>query len=265
LEKAERLSLIRQRPSPKADRIFAALEEGYPNAKINGYEYDRFVLWGLVGNNMMYMMAPYIFVDMPYHGRLNTLDPDYENSYWRWCYDGVHNSTKMNVPSDRFEEWNVKLQPYKTGDQILICPSSETMTKAFTGMSVDQWVEKQKMEIQKHTNKPIKVRLKPRKKGTSGPSVAEIPVEEDLKNSHALVTLASLTAIDALKMGVPVYSSHPNLCPSAWVTQSDYSTINKPEQLPREELFFNLAYKQFSIKEMRDGTLYENIMRLSYN
>lgn len=262
MEKSESLSLIRQRPSPKADRIFSAITEGWPEAEINAQGKDRYVLWGLIGNNQEYMRAPYIFCDMPYYGRL--YEENYDESYWRWCYDGLHDNRKLDVPSDRFESWNVDIKDYKTdGEYILICPSSNTMTLMQYGIGAQEWVARVSLEIRKHTNKPIKVRLKPRKNGKSGPEVAAVPLQTDLENAAALVTSASLTATEALLAGVPVFGNE--FTPTAWCTNRDITKINNPEYYDREQLFYNLAYKQYTIEEMRSGLLYENSHRYLNN
>lgn len=254
----EKLCLIRQRPSPKADRIFAALQEGWPEAKINTPG-DRYVLWGLVGNNQDYMRGDFVFCDMPYHGRLT--NENYNESYWRWCYDGLHDNRQLNVPSDRFEKWGVDVAPYRTdGDYILVCPSSNTMTFLNHGIGAEEWVSRTVLEIKKYTNKPVKIRQKPRKNGKSGPEVAAVPFQTDLEGAAALVTTSSLTAVESLLAGVPVFGDKTT--PTAWATNRDFTRIDNPILYDREHLFYNLAYKQFSIQEMKDGTHYETIMRM---
>ena len=257
--------LIQPRPSRKMDTIFDAVIEGFPNARRN-VQSDHYVLWGLIGNNYQMMQVyknQWTFCDMPYHGRLK--GADYENSYWRWCYGGFHDNRKLDVPSDRFEQWGVELEPYREeGDFILICPSSETMTRAICGVNQDRWVQLMYDKIKPHTDKPIRVRYKPRKYGTSGPAVETVSMKEELKGCHAIVTSASLTAIEALQMGVPVFTD-TSQNPAAWCAEMDFRKINNPELFDRQELFNNLAYKQYSIKELRDGTAYENLARYIYN
>ena len=249
------------RPSPKMEKIYTALEKGWPGAGINSHEFDRYVLWGLIGNNVLYTNGDYIFCDMPYNGRYDPNKEDWDNTYWRWCYQGLHDNRKLDVPSDRFEKWNINIKPWKMdGEYILICPSSETMTFFMHNCNVQEWIQKTTNEIKQHTDRPIKVRLKPRKAGTSGPSVADVSIESDLDNAHCVVVSGSITAIDALVAGVPVFSTS-DTSPSAWCTNRDLSNINNPQYYDREHLFYNLAYKQYSIQEMREGICYENSMR----
>jgi len=267
MAKIKSFCLVQPKPSPKMDAIFNAMTEGFPNAQRNS-KADHYVIWGLVGNNLQIMRTfpnQYSFVDMPYNGRL--VGEDYENSYWRWAWQNYHDTSYIKVPDDRFKQWNVKLKPYRDeGDFILICPSSQTMTRAINGMSQEEWIGITCKKIQHYTNKPIRIRLKPRKNGTSGPAAETISMQEELVGCHALVTNASLTAIDALKEGVPVFTDDTHYqCPAAWCGQRDFKKINKPELLDREELFWNLSYKQFSIKEFRDGTAYEHINQYIFN
>ena len=256
-------SLIQHRESEKLSKLFPAIVEGFPNAGIN-INAEHQVLWGLIGDNYQRMVPHHFsFCDMPYNGRL--VGNSFENSFWRWCYNGFHDNRKLNVPSDRFETWNVELKPYQSGEFILICPSSETMTRAMCGMTQDRWIQSVYDKLKPLTKLPIRVRLKPRKNGKSGPQVETVSMKEELQGCHALVTTASLTSIEALQEGVPVFTDTPQHCPAAWVAETDFTKINNPTHNDREELFFNLAYKQYSIAEFRNGTAYEHIDRYIYN
>lgn len=258
-----RFRLEQPKPSPKMDQIFGAMEQGWPNAKINDPVYDISVLWGLVGNNANIISSgqPFYFCDMPYFGRLDTsktpTQRDYDNSYWRFCKGGFHDNRKLAVDSSRFERTGIRVEGYRGGEYILVCPSSNTMSRFLHGCTSDQWVEAVSREIRKHTNKEIRVRYKPRKNGTSGPSAADVPLEYDLRGAHAIVVSASLTAIDALQAGVPVFTTAPDHCPAAWCSNTDFSLLDIPHYYDREHLFYNLAWKQYSIEEFRNGTAYE--------
>ena len=263
--KIKAFGLIQPKPSPKMDAIFDAIIEGFPRAYRNA-QADHYVLWGLIGNNYQMMNTfpnQFTFCDMPYHGRLK--NEDYENSYWRWAFKSFHDSRKLKVPDDRFKQWNLELKPYRDeGEFILICPSSETMCRTISGVNQDRWIQTQYDKIKQNTKLPIRVRLKPRKNGTSGPAAETVSMKEELKGCHALVTNASLTAIEALVEGIPVFTDSSQ-CPAAWCSHKDFKKINNPELFEREELFHNLAYKQYSIKEFRNGEAYENISKYIYN
>ena len=265
IEAVTTVGLIQPRPSPKMDAIFNALEEGWPGARRNEHPSDWYVCWGLIGNNALIMHehpTRHIFCDMPYHGRL--VGENFEESYWRFCLNGLHDNRQLDVPSDRFKSWNREIKDWNTkGENILFCPSSETMTRTVHGWSVDAWLYQGIESLKALTDTPIKVRHKPRKKGTSGPSVADVPLEEDLAGAKAVVTTCSIVAAEAMMEGVPVFTTSPDFCPAAWCAQTDFSKINdpwKPSDRQRESLLNNLAYKQFSIREMREGIAYNIAM-----
>jgi hypothetical protein len=261
-----RSSLIQPRESPKMDVIFNALEDGWPNAKRNRHHADLFFVWGLIGNNAEFLRKMNtMFVDMPYFNRWLP-GQDLNDSNWRMCHGNVHNNTKLDVTIDRFESFGVKVKPWQTDtEHILVCPSSETMTQYMHNMSAGEWAASVKKMLTAYTNRPIRIRQKPRKNGTSGPAAADVSIEDDLIGCHAVVTSGSLTAIDALVAGVPVFTTTQKHCPAAWCANTDMSKMNHPTLFDREELFANLAHKQYSIEEMRNGFCYENLRRLHDN
>ena len=261
-----RSSLIQPRESEKMDVIFNALEDGWPDAKRNRQHADLFFVWGLIGNNAEILRKMNtVFVDMPYFNRWLP-GQDLNQSNWRMCFGNVHDNDMFNVSIERFESFGVEIKPYQNdAEHILICPSSDTMTRYIHKMDSGEWAASVKKMLIGCTNRPIRIRQKPRKNGTSGPAAADISIEDDLINCHAVVTTGSLTAIDALLAGVPVFSTSSNLCPSAWCTNTNLAKINWPVKYEREHLLANLAWKQFSIEEMRNGVCYEAINRLYLN
>ena len=64
LETSKGISLIQPRQSPKMERIYAALEQGWPGARVNSGLFNNYVIWGLIGNNTQIMDSGdnYIFV-----------------------------------------------------------------------------------------------------------------------------------------------------------------------------------------------------------
>lgn len=254
------------RPSPKMDIIFKALLQGWPNTAINELQVRQYIVWGLIASNSYILKnEKAYFCDMPYFDRWLP-DQPLENSKWRLIPGNVHNNKKLDVTIDRFESFNKKVSPWQQdGEHILICPSSNTMTMHMHNMSDIEWVAAMKKTLGSSTKRPIKVRNKPRKNGTSGPSVADVSIEDDLKGCHAVVTSGSLVAVDALMAGVPVFTSSQKYCPAAWTANTDLEKINNPVHYDREQLLANLAWKQFSIEEMRSGFAYESIKRLYLN
>ena len=79
--------------------------------------------------------------------------------------------------------------------------------------------------------------------------------QEALNNCHAFITHNSTASVDSCVRGVPTFvTSDLALC---WpVANKDLSKIETPEYPDRTQWANDLGYKMWSIKEIRDGTVY---------
>ena len=80
--------------------------------------------------------------------------------------------------------------------------------------------------------------------------------QDALNNCHAFVTHNSTASVDSCIRGVPTFvTSDLALC---WpVANKDLTRIESPEYPPRTQWVNDLGYKMWSIKEIRDGTVYK--------
>ena len=211
--------------------------------------------WGFINDNESQIKdlttqgKDWYFWDMPYYGRW--YKDTTEDYYWRASRNSIHYKHTIDYPSDRFKHWNVTPREYSSGSKILICPSSETMTRYTTGMDVKMWVSMITMALQKYTDRYIEVRYKPRANGTSGPAAATIPFEEQARDTHCVVTCISLAAIDAQILGIPTIC-HPSSF-AADISSTKLEEIENPRRVDRQQWFNNLAYSQFTHNEIENG------------
>lgn len=212
------------------------------------------VFWGLAGHNFATIKEyqqrkiPWIFTDMPYWRRW--MGDNRETCYWRIIPNALHCNWIKNYPSDRFDKLNLKIKDWSfTGDYILVCPSSSTLERFYDSQN---WINRTVMELKKYTDRPIKIRNKPRKNGTSGPRVADVPFEEDCKNAWAVVTLASISGVEAACLGKPVFCHESSMC--APIGNLDLSLIETPVRPNRKYWLNTLAYYQYTEDEIRCGT-----------
>ena len=208
--------------------------------------------WGMLYNEqtIRYLTTKKVdwyFWDMPYHKRYGLCE-DFE---WRVSCNSLHYKRVVDRPSDRFERWNVTPKPYHTGNKILICPSSETMTRWYTGMDVKMWVNSITTGLKKYTNRPIEVRYKPRANKTSGPLAASIPFKEQAQDTHCVVTLCSLAAVEAQLLGIPTMCHPQSFAADISITQCE--DIENLVRKDTHQWFCNLAYSQFSHAEIESG------------
>jgi len=129
------------------------------------------------------------------------------------------------------------------------------MTQWYTGMSTKMWTDSIMHGLKKHTDRPIEVRQKPRGKGTSGPLAATVPFNEQAKDTHCVITLCSLVAVEAQLMGIPTMSHPESFASEVSITSTeDIENLYKPDT---SQWFYNLAYHQFTHSEIENGTALE--------
>lgn len=229
-----------------------------------GWQGDEHHFWGFIGDNekqitqLIEQGKDWYFWDMPYWGRWNglkeALNPT-QDFYWRVSKNHVHYQHKVDYPGDRFKSWGVNPKEYGTGRKVLICPSSETMTRWTTGLSVEMWVNAMKHGLSKYTDRYVEVRYKPRNAKTSGPAAALIPFAEQAEDTHCVVTCISLAAVEAQLLGIPTIC-HPHSF-AADISSTKLEEIENPRRVDTQQWFNNLAYSQFTHREIESGLAYE--------
>ena len=234
-------------PNSKCNWVMECLSNGWVD---NSEHY-----WGFIQDNDRLIrnhqdqFEDYYFWDMPYYGRYGVVD----KHYWRVSKNGIHPTKIISRPTDRFDKWKTNIKEWrKDGEEILVCPSSNTMSYWCISQHEKVWTEQTITELSKHTNRPIRVRTKPRTKNTSGPLVEKelgVPsIVEDIQNCFAVITNGVPVFCDPLSFASPISST-------------DISSINNPTYSDqRLKWLSHLAYCQFTEREIFNGTAY-NIWR----
>ena len=255
-------------PNSKAWEVFNGVEKSWPeqvkvldNTAIDVLPNSMF--WGFVNNNMALVKVlearkqTYWFTDTPYFGRFdnNNLKPD--NHYWRICKNRIHVPFIKGCKSDRFEKFEMKIKaPNFKGKHILVCPSSPNINEY---LGRPNWIQETVEQIKRYTDRPIKVREKPRGRGTSGPSEAIVPLSEDLKDAWVCVTSCSISAVEAQCMGIPTICDEKSFAEP--VSANHFNDIENPYfEIGSEEWLYSLAYQQFTPEEFTNGTAIEILM-----
>lgn len=240
----------------KALWVLDAISSQDKNAKIirnNLIDYNPGVFWGLVRNNLNLIKQyqqnniSFYFADMPYWNRW--MGDNRDSCSWRIIPNALHCNWINNFPDDRFKKLNVTVKEWRNnGNHILVCPSSNTMDRFYEN---NNWLANTINELKKYTDRPIKIRHKPRANKTSGPRVAKIPFEEEIKNAWAVVTSVSIAGVEAACAGIPVFCSRYSPC--APLGNVDLSNIEKPMLDDRKKWVNNLSYYQYTEEEIKCG------------
>ncbi len=255
-------------PNSKAWEVFNGVEKSWPDqiTKLdNTKETDpanNSMFWGFVGNNREMVKKlearkqPFWFTDTPYFGRFDNSNLKPDNHYWRICKNSIHVRYIPGCNKDRFEKFNIKLKaPNLKGDHILVCPSSPGINGY---LERPNWLDETVEQIKRITDRPIKVRHKPRGKGTSGPAVAKVSIEEDLKNAWCCVTSCSISAIEAVCNGKPVFCDKKSF--ATHIGNTELQDIENPMFVSPEDWLYSLAYQQFTPEEITNGRAVEILL-----
>lgn len=107
--------------------------------------------------------------------------------------------------------------------------------------------------LRAHTDRPIRVRWKPRSDDRR-----LRPLADDLKDCWAVVTFVSNSAVMAALAGVPVFCTAP--CAGLTVGSGDLSRIEVPVTPDgRDRWAARLANRQWTLDEMSAGALWNEI------
>ena len=164
-------------------------------------------------------------------------------------------------PTDRYEKYfKQDIQPWKKqGGRILVLPPTNAIANFF---GAEDWLENTVGTLKKYTDRPIDIREKPYNPTVEKDHVgATVKVERptELKGKinwsdyYAMVTYNSNTMIESLSQGIPVFCDPMNSA-AAPISETDFTKIETPNYGDRVALFSSLAYNNFTMQEMADGT-----------
>ena len=231
-------------PDSKAWQVLRALQQ-FENP--NGID----TVWGLGSGNfdVVKQAKHFLFTDMPYWNRYNPDIPNGEYN-WRMCVDGIHVNQVFDLPDDRSK--HIELKDWKdSGDYILVAPSSPTIHRY---IDKTNWLDETVAKLKSITDIPIKVRNKPRRKGTSGPHVADVSLEQDLSNAKYVVTSCSVVGVESVIEGIPTFCEPQAAC--APVSSTDIFSL-QPKFPDRTKWINTLSYHQWTPREIQQGVFVE--------
>ena len=247
-------------------QLMPAIQKGW---KDEGRDVHFF--WGLAGKNIRQIKEcedngiEWWYVDVGYLTEQITRYPEpiinnYDTTYFRICKGGIHTTKTKVTNADR---WNIldkqgidcHFKDWKDGgDHILLCPSSPTVCYHNDNMTQEEWIFEIGEEIGKYTERPIKMRNKPR----PGNEYWGTDIKDDLKNAWCVVTNMSLSAVDSVLNMTPSFTSPNNV--ASVITSQGIKLIDKPFKPGREQVqrWLNMiSNHQFTIQEIEDGLAFD--------
>jgi len=194
----------------------------------------------------------FYYMDSGYVGNYPSKSNPYGWKLWhRIVKNNVQHDKIIDRPDDRWRKLDYPVIPRKTGTHVLLVTPSEKPCK-FYGINRDEWVDSTISEIQKHTDRPIRVRNKTERRQRIQNSIFD-----DLRDCHALVTYQSIAAVESVLFGVPAFTLAPTAADP--VCDKNLNLIDNPSYQDTDKIHkwaHHLAYGQFSVAELKDGTAY---------
>lgn len=184
----------------------------------------------------------YLYCD---HSYFDACRVDYSLTEWKGYYRVIPNhryfQPTIDMPSDRWDSLGIKLKPWrKGGDHIVVIPITRWVG-AFYGIDPESWLKRTLHTLKQHTDREIVVKQKDLGR-----------LRDTLEGAWALVTFASNAAVEAAIQGIPIFTSP---LAAAWrMADHDLLHIEAPRMPDRGQSLYNLAYQQFTPKEIVRGT-----------
>lgn len=185
-------------------------------------------------------------------GYINDTTGDYVADRLRFIsvgWNGLHNHADAiyERPATRWRELGLALAPWKTsGRYVLVLEQYPTDSGA---PRAEDW-QGVKTALRRLYGDQVRVRPHPLASGNTGPLAAA------LEGAWLAVTWASTAAVEAVIAGVPTITLDPGAI--AWPV-AGHSLYEPVYTGPREQWAYNLAYRQFRLSELSDGTAWEYI------
>jgi hypothetical protein len=155
--------------------------------------------------------------------------------------------SRVTRTMDRARALGVKLQPWRhTGRHVLICLHAMKFGRPW-GIDIAAWQGVIEARIRAVTDRPIIVRRKP----VSARAKRDNPLASQLEDAWCVVTHSSTVAVTAAIQGIPVFCEPT--CAAAPVGCTDFAMIEQPRRPDREQWIADLAWRQWSREEMRNG------------
>lgn len=207
-----------------------------------------------------------IYIDLGYFGRR-------QRSRWDGYHKLVCNDRHPTAyfqsrlhQSDRFDSFNIPIQPWRTtsSKKSILVVGMSAKAAAAEGLEPQQWEREAIGKLLKLTRRPIIYRPKPNWDGAK-PIAGSIwggrdtPLDRAFPATHAVVARHSNVAVDALLAGIPCICPHGA---ASRLAGHDLAEVENP-LMPngREQWAADLAFTQYSMAEMAEGTAWKYLLR----
>jgi hypothetical protein len=241
--------------------MFAKGSGGIPVTKFDyAASRDPIVIRGILKHKLMKQCwvdgRDFYYMDSGYFGNNpNPQNPQGWKVWHRIVKNNLQHSNIVDRPGDRWQRMGIMLQPRRYGRKIVVAVPDIKPCK-FYDIDLDRWINETVGTIKQHTDRPVVVR---QRAANRIDRITTDPLAQVLTDDvHALVTFNSNAAAESIMLGVPAFTLAPANAASP-VASQDLTQIESPYWADADKLYAwacHLAYGQFHVRELKDGTAY---------
>ena len=198
----------------------------------------------------------FYYIDTGYLGNLpNPRNPHGWKFYHRIVPNDLQHTNIRPRPDDRWRKLAQDLPRRRYGRRIIVAAPDEKPCR-FYGIDQQRWIQDTMTALKDATDRPIVLR---HRTANRSERVVHDPLRNVLQDDvHALVTFNSNAAVESIMAGVPAVVLAPTHAAQP-VASNDLADIDNPVWPDPDKLHAwacHLAYGQFHVSELRDGTAY---------
>jgi len=216
----------------------------------------------LLGKTCKQLRLPTFFIDKGYmrsenkRGRQRYLSVGL-NGTKRFCHYFNHDS-----PDDRLKKLHLDIKPWRIKDKgyILFLGESDRGLVA-RDIDFDQWFKHTLRVIQPMTSRDVVLKPHPKQRHLpTGDYIREFRkahLTTLLRCAYCVVAKTTNATVTAAIEGVPVFTDDLR-CAAYDIAERDINNINRPRRPRRKQWLANLAYAQWTVDEIEDGTCWNH-------
>lgn len=184
---------------------------------------------------------PFLFADHAY------FDRGYERGNFRLIYNDIHQTHVYDLPNDRAQTFKIKLRNWQDNDgRIVFIPSPVNPMSFHKDM---KWNENALDLIRSKTKREIYIKSQ-KTKGLG----------DSIHKAFCLVSHCSVAAVEAACSGIPVVSGKES---PAYLISTSLECVESPVRPDRTMWANTLAYSQFTLTELKNGTAWAIVKEIN--
>lgn len=205
----------------------------------------------------------YYYVDTGYFGNFPSIgNPTGKKMYHRIVKNGLQHSSIKKAPMDRWiklvgQDPRLEWKAWRRNGKkiLLVLPNPKACN--FYNIDCQTWIDTTVAQIKSYTDMPIEIR----EKGSRVYRNFEYSIYNAFDTGvHATVCFNSIAALESILYGIPAFVSVP--CAASPLANTDLSKLSDPWKPSKDVILqqcYNLAYGQFTLEEIVNGTAWKII------